>query len=176
MHRNFTINERIAEDFARIHRQKVVLSLFEMTSHNILLDDRSRSAVPVLSRLPTTDRSRRDNDENQGSQRAVPSFLVVFNDDEVTISSRKQIDNDALNDRFAAGLPVPENTRQIAESRNLSPDLVVKSAGMALSSESVQNGRSFGPYDIQINRYAMKRYHEASSFRAWHTSTIEITA
>lgn len=147
-----------------------------MTNNGILSDDRSRSGVPVLFRPQNADRSRRDNNENQASQRAVPSFLVVFNEDEVTISSRKQAENEALKDRLSARLPVPESTREIAEFRNLSRDPVVSSAGISQSSESVQGGRSFGPYDIQIGRYALRRYHEASSFRAWQTSTFETTA
>ena len=131
--------------------------------------------MPVVSRLQNTDLSRRDNEE-RNSQRAVPSFVVAFNGDEVTISSKKRPDDSSQGEAFSSQALVPENTREISELRNLSPDAAVNVAGVSVSSETVRNIRSFGPYEIQVNQYAMKRYGEAGSFRVWHTSTFEVTA
>lgn len=131
-------------------------------------EDRPRNSVPALSRW-------RDADQGN-SQRAVPSFLVVLNGDELAISSKKRPDNAPQGKEFSAQVPAPENTGGVPELRDISTDVAAGIAGVALSSETVRNARSFGPYDIQANRYAMKRYQEADSFRAWHTSTFETTA
>lgn len=138
-------------------------------------EDRPRSSVPVLSRWQGTADSRRDGDQ-RNSQTTVPSFLVVFNGDEVAISSKKRPDNAPQGKEFSAQVPAPENTGGVLGIRDISTDVAAGIAGVALSSETVRNTRSFGPYDIQANRYAMKRYREADSSSAWPTSTFETTA
>ncbi len=146
-----------------------------MVNNSILRDDRLRGALPVVSRSQNADLSRQDNEERD-AQRAVPSFVVAFNSDEVTISSKKKPGDNSQGGVFSAQALVPENTREISELRNLSPDAAANITGVSVSSETVRNIRSFGPYEIQVNQYAMKRYGEAGSFRVWHTSTFEITA
>ncbi len=143
-----------------------------MINHGIFRDDTRKTALPALSRLDSGG-PRRDRAENRNLQKAAPSFLVIFNDDEVAISTNKKPENGALQ-RFTALVPVPEDTGQIAGSRDLSPEAAVMHASVPLSSETVQNGRSFGPYDIRISRYAMRRYDEASTFKVRH-ATFEIT-
>ena len=138
-------------------------------------EDRPGNSVPVLSRSQGTAHSRRDDDQGN-SRRAVPSFFVVFNGDEVTISSKKRPDSTPQGKKFSAQVPAPENTGEAPELRDIGTDVAAGIAGASLSSETVRNARSFGPYDIQVNRYAMKRYREAGSFRAWHPSIFETTA
>ena len=135
--------------------------------------DRAGASMPVVPRPQGTACSRREGEGN--SQKTVPSFLVLFNGDEVTISSGRRAGNSPQGEQFSAQAPVPQNAGT-AQLRNAAAVAAVGLAGTGLSSESVRNTRSFGPYDIQANRYAMQRYREASSFRACYTSTFETTA
>lgn len=128
-------------------------------------------SLPVLSRSQGAAYSRRDGEE-RASQQTVPSFVVAFSGDQVTISSKRS-DTSSQGDELPARMPASEAAGQAGL-----PDIrsAAATAGVSLSSESIQGTRSFGPYEIQINRYAMKRYGEASSFRGSQTSTFEITA
>ncbi len=133
-------------------------------------DDWSANSLPVLSRSQGTAQSRREREEG-ASQQTVPSFVVAFSGDQVTISSKRS-DTSLQGDQLPARMPVSE--AGVAGLPDVNP--AAAAAGMSLSSETIQSTRSFGPYDVQINRYAMKRYSEASSFRGSQTSTFEITA
>ena len=144
-----------------------------MVNNGIAREDRLRDATPVLSRLQNTEHSRQENQERP--QRVVPSFFVVFDDDEVTIASKKRSDNYAQSREFPAR--VAEDHGTISESRNMVYDVAVtKTAGISPTSEAVRSAITLGSYDLEINRYAVKRYQEASSLRVWHTSTFETTA
>jgi hypothetical protein len=150
------------------------VTIFEMNAISVR-DDQPRSSVPVLSRSQDAAHYRRDGDQGN-SQRAVPPFLVVSNGDKVTISSKQRSDNALQGKETSAQVTVPQNTGGVPELRDIGTDVATGIAGAALSSETVRNTRSFGPYDIQANRYAMKRYREADSFKARHASTFETTA
>ena len=141
-----------------------------MVNNGIAREDRLRDATPVLSRLQNTEHSRQENQERP--QRVVPSFFVVFDDDEVTIASKKRSDNYAHSREFPAR--VVEDRGTISESGNMVYDLAVtKTTGISPSSEAVRGAMSLGSYGLEINQYAMKRYQEATSLRLWHTSTFE---
>lgn len=146
-----------------------------MTNNSIIREERPRSTMPVVSRLQNTDLSRRDNEERH-SRVVVPSFVAAFTGDEVTISSKKRPRDNSQGEVLSAEALVPEITREISQLRGLSPDAAASIPGVSLSSETVRDVRSFGPSEIKVNRYAVKRYDEASSFRVWHTSTFEVTA
>lgn len=144
-----------------------------MVNNSIIREDRLKGAVPVLSRLQNTERSRQENQEKP--QRAVPSFFVVFDDDEVMIASKKRSDNYAQSSKIPAR--VAEDPGTISESRSVVYDLAAaKTVAVSPTSEAVRSAISLGPYDCEVNQYAMKRYQEAGSLRALHTSTFEITA
>ncbi len=146
-----------------------------MTVNNIPWENTSRSGVPALSQPQYTEYSRQDSEENKNSQQAVPSFLVVFNGDEVTISSKKRGEENALQGQSCEAVPLSQTGNQIAQRPDLMPEAVLNSTGILQTSENVSDGRSFGPYGIEMNQYAAKRYQQASSLRHWHTSTFEVT-
>lgn len=136
---------------------------------------RSRTILPALSRSQDAAGSRRGGVE-KSAQKAVPSFFVIFNGDEVTISSKKSSCNAVGGEQLSSQVAVSGNTVEISGLPDVGSGAAVSAAGVSLSSETVRNTRSFGPCDIQANRYAMQRYRQASSFRARDTSTFEITA
>ncbi len=71
-------------------------------------------------------------------------------------------------------LPV---SRQAIEERREGQDraLMVKGAGSAVESGVILYTVSVGPYDVNVSTMAMRRYAEASSRRACHSGTFEVT-
>jgi len=119
---------------------------------------------------------QREDRQSAGSRRALPSFLVAFDGDEVAISSGKDTAVKGVQEQYPVHVPSPAS-RQAIEAQKNKPEqaLRVRVAGSAVESGPVSYAAGIGPYDARVSTVAMKRYGEASSYRNSSSSSFELT-
>ena len=132
---------------------------------------KTRPQVPVISEARRGEDARRDDGGEADSRKALPSFLAAF--DRVAISSQKKTVQ-AADDRVVAYVPATVTLKPVTTERKTSSEAAVNHAAAATGSVIVRDGRAAGPYDLNVQTMAMKRYGEASSYRNWHPTTFEI--
>ena len=132
---------------------------------------KTRPQVPVISEARRGEDARRDNGGDADSRKALPSFISAF--DRVAISSRKNTVQ-VSDDHVVAYEPVTVTLKPVATEKKTSSEIAVNHTAAATGSEIARDGRAAGPYDLNVQTMAMKRYGEASSYRNWHPTTFEI--
>ncbi len=131
----------------------------------------TRPQVPVISEARRGEDARRDSGGDAESRRALPSFLSTF--DRVAISSHKKTVQ-AADDCVVAYVPATVTLKPVTTEKKTSSEMAVNHSAAATGSEIARDGRAAGPYDLNVQTMAMKRYGEASSYRNWHPTTFEI--
>lgn len=132
---------------------------------------KTRPQVPVISEARRGEDARRDNGGDADSRKALPSLLGVF--DRVAISSHKKAVQ-AADARVVACVPATVTLKPVTKEKKTTSEMAVNHAAAATGSEIARDGRAAGPYDLNVQTMAMKRYGEASSYRNWHPTTFEI--
>ncbi|MEN6476744.1 MAG: hypothetical protein ABFC75_01995 [Rectinema sp.] len=132
---------------------------------------KTRPQVPVISEARRGEDARRDNGGDADSRKALPSFPGAF--DRVAISSHNKTVQTA-DGRVVHYVPTAATLRPVTTEKKTSSEMAVKHTAAATGSEIARDGRAGGPYDLNVQTMAMKRYGEASSYRNWHPTTFEI--
>ena len=132
---------------------------------------KTRPQVPVISEARRGEDARRDNGGDADSRRALPSLLGAF--DRVAISSHKKTVQPA-DDRIVAYVPATVILKPVTTEKRTSSEMAVNHTAAATGSEIARDGRAAGPYDLNVQTMAMKRYGEANSYRNWHPTPFEI--
>jgi len=132
---------------------------------------KTRPQVPVISEARRGEDARRDNRGDGDSRKTLPSFSGAF--DRVAISPHNKTVQ-AADDRVVPYMPAAATLKPVATEKKTSSEMAVKHAAAATGGEIARDGRAGGPYDLNVQTMAMKRYGEASSYRNWHPTTFEI--
>ncbi|MBP7527829.1 MAG: hypothetical protein KA801_07885 [Syntrophorhabdaceae bacterium] len=132
---------------------------------------KTRPQVPVISEARRGEDARRDNGGDADSRKALPSLPGAF--DRVAVSSHKKTVQ-AADDRVVAYMPATVTLKPVTTEKKTGSEMAINHAAAATGSEIARDVRAAGPYGLNVQTMAMKRYGEANSYRNWHPTTFEI--
>lgn|GEM_PF-2021823 len=143
-----------------------------MTARNV----RTGTLAQTIRELQKAESPRREDREGAASQKGLPSYFLSLDSDDVTISSGRKAAAEGVREHLPVRVPASGSCQAVEERREGQDQaLTVKGPGSAVESGVIRYTVSVGPYDVSVSTMAMRRYGEASSHRAWHPGTIEVT-